>query len=66
MFVNWNAASSSSAGSSNRNARLRPTANAPLPLQMLVLGDILPGWLAWLLLAATLGFMLVSGWRAPH
>ena len=24
------------------------------------------GWLAWLLLAATLGFMLVSGWRAPH
>jgi hypothetical protein len=33
---------------------------------MLVLGDILPGWLAWLLLTATLGFMLVSGWRAPH
>jgi hypothetical protein len=23
-------------------------------------------WLAWLLLAATLAFMLVSGWRAPQ
>jgi hypothetical protein len=31
-----------------------------------MLGSILPDWLAWLLLAATLGFMLVSGWRAPH
>jgi cytochrome b561 len=23
-------------------------------------------WLVWLLLAVTLGFMLLSGWLAPH
>jgi hypothetical protein len=31
-----------------------------------MLASIVSNWLVWFLLAATLGFMLVSGWRAPH
>jgi hypothetical protein len=31
-----------------------------------MLANVVRDWFAWLLLAVTLGFMLVSGWRAPH